>query len=582
MLILLGIPASPGLAAGKAFIYTDSAPMVPRYEVEDTELDSERRRLREALSLAEQEVRELRDRAADEMGLDHAKIFEAHLLMLSDAELLEEIDGRLVSEKLNIEWIIWDTTQELVQRLSQAADPNLRERSIDIHDVSRRLLSHLLRVNHMSLSSLDEDVVLVAHNLLPSDVLMMDRKRVKALVLDVGGRTSHTAILARAFEIPAVLGLSDATKTIKPGSPLIVDGGTGKVALDPDQALIKRYRCLAARLRSNQSAQLAERDLPAETTDGRRVALKANIEIPDEAAHALEFGAEGIGLYRSEFLFLTPGRIAGEEEQYKAYRGVLEAMADRPVTIRTLDLGGDKLIPELQNDRENNPLLGWRAIRFCLSNRELFKTQLRALLRAGTVGDLRVMFPMISGVEELEDVFALWEEAKAECAARACQYKAELPLGIMIEVPSAAMTADILAKHAAFFSIGTNDLVQYSVAADRGNERVAYLARPFHPAVLRFIKRIIDAAREKGISSAMCGEMAGDPYAAPLLLGLGLDEFSMTAFALPIIRRIIRGVSYEECRSLAEEAFRLESYRDINTLVHGWVDSRFPGLETGL
>jgi phosphotransferase system enzyme I (PtsI) len=579
---LRGISAAPGVAVGKAFLHVDDeAPAIPRYAVRDGDIAAEWARFTEAVRVASDEVRELRDRASREMGEEHAKIFEAHLLMLDDPELFDQIKDKLESLKRNIEWVVWDLTRDMAQKLAAAADPYLRERAIDIHDVSRRVLDHLLDLKKVSLAELPEDVILVTHNLLPSDALVMDKRRVKGIAMDMGGRTSHTAILARAFEIPAVLGLTEATHGISEGSVIIVDGGEGKVIIDPDAATVERYRALTERLRKDADDLLCDRELPAVTTDGRRVVLKANIEIPEEAANVLSHGAEGIGLYRSEFLFLHPGYTADEDSQFEAYRRVVEALAGRPVTIRTLDVGGDKVIPDLQGAEEKNPLLGWRAIRFCLARRELFRTQLRALLRASAYGDLRIMFPMISGIEELEQALAVVEEAKAECRSRALPFNEKIPIGIMVEIPSAAMTADILAGKSAFFSLGTNDLVQYSIAADRGNERVAYLAQPFHPAVLRFVKATIDAARAAGIPSAMCGELAGDPNATAILLGLGLDEFSMSAPSIPQVKRVVRGTSAADCAELAAKALTLRSYQEIEELVRSWMAARFPSTKHG-
>jgi phosphotransferase system enzyme I (PtsI) len=577
---LRGISAAPGIAVGKAFLYIDDeAPAIPRYGIRERDVEAEWSRLEEAVRAASGEVRELADRASREMGSEHAKIFEAHLLMLADPELMEQLRERLRSQLRNIEWIVWDLSRELYQKMSSAQDPYLRERAIDIHDVSRRLLDRLLHVKKVSLAELTEDVILVTHNLLPSDALIMDKKRVKGIAMNMGGRTSHTAILARAFDIPAVLGLSDATREIRDGTRVVVDGSSGHVFIDPDNATIEHFKRLKQRIRKDAADLLSERDLPAQTLDGRRVALKANIEIPEEAEHALANGAEGIGLYRSEFLFLSPGYTADEEGQYEAYRRVLDALPGKPVTIRTLDVGGDKIIPDLQGTEEKNPLLGWRAIRFCLAHRDLFKTQLRALLRASASGDLRIMFPMISGLEELEQALSVLEEAKAECRQRGVPYGDDVAVGIMIEVPSAAMTADILAARSAFFSIGTNDLVQYSIATDRGNERVAYLAQPFHPAVLRFIKATIDAAHSRGIPAAMCGELAGDPHATAILLGLGLDEFSMSSSSIPSVKRVIRGTSAADCARLAEDALKLRSYLEIEALVRAWLAERFPSIK---
>ncbi len=574
---LSGISASSGIAVGSAFLFLDDIfSQIPRYSIQEGAVLAEWDRFLEAIRCAEEEVRELRDRASREMGDEHAKIFEAHLLMLADEELHDQVRGRLDDGLQNIEWIIWELSRELTQKLSAAADPYLRERAIDIFDVSRRLLNQLLSINKISLSDLDRDVILVTHNLLPSDALTMNKSRVKGIVMDMGGKTSHTAILARAFEIPAVLGTSTATMEINDGDTVIVDGTGGRVVVAPTSETLEKYGSITARLRKEADGLTALRELPAETQDGHRVVLKANIEIAEEAEHALQYGAEGIGLYRSEFLFLTPGQSADEERQYQAYRKVVVGMAGKPVTIRTLDVGGDKLIPDLQSTEEKNPLLGWRAIRFCLSHVELFKTQLRALLRCSVEGDVRIMFPMISGLEELEDALAVLEDAKAECRARGQAYAENLQVGSMIEIPSAAMTADILATRSDFFSIGTNDLVQYSIAVDRGNERTAYLAQPFHPAVLRFIKNTIDAAHAAGISAAMCGELAGESGATAVLLGLGLDEFSMSSSSIPSVKRVIRGTTAADCRALAEGALACSSYRDVDALVRAWMTERFP------
>lgn len=568
---------------GKAFLYIDDeSPAIPRYGIREADVESEWERLNEAVRTAEAEVRELAERASREMGAEHAKIFEAHLLMLADPDLMDQIRDRLSAQRRNVEWVVWDLARELFQKMSAAQDPYLRERAIDISDVSRRLLDRLLHVKKVSLAELSEDIILVTPNLLPSDALIMDKRRVKGIAMNMGGRTSHTAILARAFEIPAVLGLSDATREIADGAFVIVDGAAGRVIVDPDEATIDHFRTLTLRIRADATELLAERDLPAVTTDGRRVELKANIEIPEEADHVLAHGAEGIGLYRSEFLFLSAGYAADEDGQYEAYRRVLEALPGKSVTIRTLDVGGDKIIPDLQGADEKNPLLGWRAVRFCLAHRDLFKTQLRALLRASAAGNLRIMFPMISGIEELEAATEVLDEAKAECREKGYAYCDDIEVGTMIEIPSAAMTADILAEKSAFFSIGTNDLVQYSIAADRGNERVAYLAQPFHPAVLRFVKATIDAAHARGIPAAMCGELAGDPQATAILIGLGLDEFSMSAPSIPLVKRIVRGSCAADCEELARKALELRSYRDIESLVRRWMAEHFPSIKDGL
>jgi phosphotransferase system enzyme I (PtsI) len=502
--------------------------------------------------------------------------------MLEDVDFQEQIKDRLKESQQNIEWIIWELSREVSQKLMASPDPLFRERAVDISDVSRRVINKLLSVTRFSLADLKEDVILVVHDLLPSDALVMNKAHVKGLAMDVGSRTSHTAILARAFNIPAVLGLSVFSREVKRGEKLVLNGSSGIVVIEPDREFLLQQEGEEKQFRAQAVKLLGLRELPAETLDGRRVGVKANIEFPEEAEQIARYGAEGIGLYRSEFLFLSPGKTAEEEVQFRAYRHVLKAMGKLPVTIRTVDVGGDKILPELQSLDEKNPLLGWRAIRFSLAHPELFKTQLRAILRASVEGNVRVMFPMISGIEELELALALLDEARNECRKKGQPFIEDIKAGAMIEIPSAAMTADILAEKSDFFSIGTNDLIQYALAVDRGNEKVHYLGQPYHPGVLRLLKRTIDGAHEKGIKAAMCGEMAGDPGATALLVGLGLDEFSMTASSIPAVKQIIRCCRYEDCRALAEEALAGHSVKEVSSLIQDWMAEHFPGGPYGV
>ncbi|MDR1324658.1 MAG: phosphoenolpyruvate--protein phosphotransferase [Treponema sp.] len=567
-----GNPVSSGIALGKALVYLDNnTSEVPRYSIQKDQLDSEWSRYLSANGAAIEELKALNVRAKRDMNKEHSAIFEAHLMMLEDTEFQGQIKGRLETSLQNIEWIIKNISHEMSAMLMASPDPYLRERAVDIVDVLHRVINKLLHAQRVSLADLSEDVILVCRELLPSDALAMNKARVKAIVTDLGGATSHTAILARAFGIPAIVGLSSASKEIKTGDMLIVNGVSGELVVNPEESV----QTEAKHKRKHYYKRLGElqklRALPAETRDGYRVSLKANIEVPEEAEAALGTGCEGIGLYRSEFLFLSAGRPTDEEEQIKAYSQVLKVMGNLPVTLRTADVGGDKLLPELQLSDERNPILGWRAIRVSLSQPELFKTQLRAMLRAGVSGNLRIMFPMISGIEELEQALAVLEEVKSELRKQRKAFAEAVPVGTMIEIPSAALTADILAEKSNFFSIGTNDLVQYTIAVDRGNEKVSYLAQPFHPAILRSLKQIIDAAHEKGITAAMCGEMAGDTSFTALLLGLGLDEFSMNALAIPRIRRVIQSVTKESCGRLAKNALRCTSYHDVGRLVEDWM-----------
>jgi phosphotransferase system enzyme I (PtsI) len=563
-----GIPASPGMITGRAFLYQGTTPEIPRYSISNEQVESEWCRLETALFDSVADVQCLYEQALHEMSHDQADILQAHIMILEDVEFKKQIRDRLLYKLQNIEWIVWDVAHEFTQKLMASPDAYLRERATDIADVSGRVINRLLCIARVSLSYLPSEVIIVAHDLMPSEVLAMDRSMVKGIVMDMGGRTSHTAILTRAFGIPSVLGLSDITKEINDNDMLMLDGTSGRVVVDPDAAIQTFYEGAIDQYQKQQGAFERIRELPAQTTDGHRVRLNANIETPEEAEQLKRYGAEGIGLYRSEFLFLAAGHRESEEQQFQTYCRVIKVMGALPVTIRTLDIGGDKMLPGMQEVAEKNPLLGWRAIRFCIARPDFFKIQLRALLRASVFGTMRILFPMISGIEELEQICALLEEAKGECRRRGQAYNEHIEVGSMIEVPSAALTADILAERSDFFSIGTNDLVQYTMAIDRGNEKVNYLGQPFHPAVLRLIKGTIDAAHNRGITAAMCGELAGDPSATRLLLGLGLDELSMVAQSIPQIKQIIRSASWAQCQVLAREALSCTSIKQVSDLVN--------------
>ncbi len=581
MKTLKGISASPGIYIGKVYLYLDDNIQVPKYEIENEDVEQELERFHVAAEKAGDEIRDLQEQTNSTMGTEESRMLDSHLLMLKDPEFTKKIEQNLRNDKMNIEYVLYKTIKELVKMLESSTDSYLKERTIDIHDVAKRVYNHLLYRDRISLADITEEVALVTHNLLPSDALTLNGSAIKGIAMDAGGRTSHTAILARSFEIPAVLGLSSITDYAQMGDELIVDGNTGTVVLNPDDETRKKYKSWMKEWQRREAQLLTLNELPAETKDGKHILLKANIEVPEETESVLAHGADGIGLYRSEFLFIQPNGLPSEEVQFEAYSKVLKEMDGHGgVTLRTLDVGGDKVIPGLEGLDEKNPILGWRAVRFCLSRKDIFKTQLRAMLRASVYGDLRIMFPMISGVEELDNVLDILGEVKDDLRKEGIAFKEDMLLGIMIEVPSAALTSDLLAKKVDFFSIGTNDLIQYTIAVDRGNEKIAYLYEPFHPGVLRLIKMIIQNAHEASIPVGMCGEMAGYPLASVLLLGLGLDVFSMSSFTIPEVKKVVRSIAVSEAEELVGIVMEMKSAEEVHTYVRKWMHERFDLIST--
>ncbi|MGA2775205.1 MAG: phosphoenolpyruvate--protein phosphotransferase [Candidatus Omnitrophota bacterium] len=563
MIQLKGIAAATGISIGPAYRVGKEELIIPKEDIGQDDIPLQIQLFEESLIKTRREIIELQKRISLEMGQEEAQIFDAHLLVLEDRMLIEEVISRLKKEKLNVAYIFSEVLKKYVDVFSRIEDEYLKERIADINDVGKRILRNLLGKEKKGLLDLKEKVIVVSHDLSPSDTAAMHKQSVCGFVTDIGGKTSHTAIMAKSLEIPAVVGTEEATLKIKSGDMLIIDGGMGIVIVSPDEETLKRYRREEEKLKGITERFSAVKSLPAVTRDGKTIRINANIEFPEEVSAVKLHGAEGIGLYRTEFFYMNRKDLPSEEDHYEAYKYVAEEMKPDSVIIRTLDLGGDKFLSQFQIPHEMAPFLGWRAIRFCLAQPDVFKLQLRAILRASVHGNLKLMYPMISGVEELQQANALLDEAKNELREKGIPFNENIEVGAMIEVPSAAMTADILATEADFFSIGTNDLIQYSLAVDRTNEKVAYLYDPAHPAVLRLIKNIIDSAHKAKIRVGMCGEMAGEPSFALLLLGLGLDEFSMPPQVIPELKYIIRSVTMQQAQNIASSALKLSTGKQI-------------------
>jgi phosphotransferase system enzyme I (PtsI) len=564
-----GIAASPGIEIGKAFVLKEIEIKINTANIEEDKIDGEIKRLEEGIAKSREQLIKIREKAERELGKDKAQIFDAHIMVLDDPIFMDEIREKIKSERITAENAISQVAKKYVDMFNSMEDEYLKERAADIKDVSERLIKNVLGIPIQSLADLAEEVIVIARDLTPSDTAQMDKEKVKAFATDMGGRTSHTAIMARSLEIPAVVGLGSISNEVSEGDTVIVDGNKGIVLVNPSEDTLRQYNELKLEYQRYKEELKKLKDLPAETKDGkRRVELAANIGTPKDVKGALEHGAEGIGLYRTEFLYMDRETLPDEEEQFQAYKQVAEAMNPRPVIIRTLDIGGDKKLPFLEMPEELNPFLGWRAIRMCLDNPELFKVQLRAILRASHYGNIKIMYPMISSLSELRRANTILEEAKDELRREGIPFDENLEVGIMVEIPSAAITADILAKEVDFFSIGTNDLIQYTLAVDRMNEKIANLYEPFHPAVLRLIKNVIDASHRAGKWTGMCGEMAGDPLAAPILLGMGLDEFSMSATSISQVKKVIRSLTYDQAKEIANKALEMESPGEIKEMVN--------------
>ncbi|PCY40903.1 phosphoenolpyruvate--protein phosphotransferase [Listeria monocytogenes] len=562
---LKGIAASDGIAIAKAYLLVE--PDLSYEKTEVTDVESEVKRFESALEVSRTELSMIREKAAKDLGEDKAQIFDAHLLVLNDPELTGPIEESIKNSKTNAETALQETTDMFIGMFESMDNEYMRERVADIKDVRKRVLSHLLGVTIPNPALIDEEVVVVAADLTPSDTAQLNRNFVKGFVTDIGGRTSHSAIMARSLEIPAVVGTKEVTASVAKNDIVIIDGLEGNVIIHPTEEQIAHYE----KIKSDFALQQAEWDkLKNEKTvskDGVHVELAANIGTPNDLEGVISNGGEAVGLYRTEFLYMGRDNFPTEEEQFEAYKAVVSGMDGKSVVVRTLDIGGDKTLPYLELPEEMNPFLGFRAIRLCFANEELFRTQLRALLRASVYGNLKIMFPMIATVNEFRQARDILLDEKAKLKAAGTEVSDSIELGIMIEIPAAAVLADQFAKEVDFFSIGTNDLIQYTMAADRMNERVSYLYQPYNPSILRLVKMVIDASHKEGKWTGMCGEMAGDQTAVPLLLGLGLDEFSMSASSILKSRSLIKRLDQSEMVKLAEEALNKSTAEEVVELV---------------
>jgi phosphoenolpyruvate-protein phosphotransferase (PTS system enzyme I) len=566
MTFLNGIAASNGIAIAKAYRLVEPDLSFDQKTIDDAAAEVDR--FRKAMEKSKSELEAIRDRAKVDLGADKAAIFEAHLLVLSDPELNAPIEDKIQSEKVNAESALKETADMFIMMFEQMDNEYMKERAADIRDVTKRVLAHLLGVQLVNPSMIAEEVIIVAEDLTPSDTAQLNRQFVLGFTTNIGGRTSHSAIMARSMEIPAVVGTKTATEEINNGDLVIVDGLKGEVHINPTPELVEQYR----KTHDEYEAQKAEWaklvNEPTVTNDDHHVELVANIGTPKDLKGVIENGGEGVGLYRTEFLYMGRDQLPTEEEQFESYKAVLEGLNGKPVVVRTLDIGGDKELPYLDLPKEMNPFLGFRAIRLCLEEQDIFRTQLRALLRASNYGNLKIMFPMIATLDEFRAAKSILEEEKQKLNAEGQKVSDDIELGIMVEIPSTAILADQFAKEVDFFSIGTNDLIQYTMAADRMNQRVSYLYQPYSPSILRLVKMVIDASHAEGKWTGMCGEMAGDETAIPVLLGLGLDEFSMSATSILKARSQIRNLKKSDMEKLAQEVLNMQTTDQVIAAVN--------------
>jgi len=570
-----GIGASPGIITGRAFLVERFKVRLPQKRINPSQVDEEVERFHRAIEMSRDQLLEVKEKILDPEVRQHTFILDVHMMILDDQMLLRNTEEHIRKRKVNAEWALDLTLEKLDSAFKAIEDEYLRERRSDLHYVSARIFRNLMGKKHDDITKIKGKVIVVAHDLSPADTLQIRVNRVAGFVTDAGGRVSHTAILARSLGIPAVVGLETATSLINGGDLLILDGEVGEVVINPTEEVSESFMERRRRVKLQEREVMKYASLPAETRDGVRIHLQANIEMVEEISSAKSHGAEGIGLYRTEILYLNRKDLPGEEEHYQTYRKLVENISPGVATIRTLDIGGDKFLPNYSTGNEMNPAMGLRAIRFSIKETDIFKTQLRGILRASVHGKLRILFPMISGIEEIRRAKAILEEVKKEFIRAKVPFDRGIKIGAMIEIPSASVTADLLGREVDFFSIGTNDLIQYALAVDRINEHVSYLYEPLHPAILRIVRSVVQSARNAGIPLAICGEMAAEPAYVLVLLGLGLEEFSMNPIAIPKVKKVLRMAKAIETRSMAERLFQFSTAVEIKRHVRRWMAERF-------
>ncbi|MDZ4741991.1 MAG: phosphoenolpyruvate--protein phosphotransferase [Verrucomicrobiota bacterium] len=573
-----GIGVSPGIVHGKVIVFGRYTQRVRRRTITPEEIDGEIAKLEQSLIKTRGEITAIQSQIAASIGDKDASIFDAHLLVVEDSSLIVQAIKDMQSTMYCVEYCYSRVAKRYIKSLQQIDDDYIRERVSDIEDVTRRVLRNLLGLEHRNLNALTEPRIIVAYDLSPSDTATLDRNNVKGFATDIGSRTSHTAIMARSLNIPAVVGLHDISEIIENDQYILIDGYKGVLIINPSESTLWEYGQIESKKQTIEDQLDEVRFVEPITIDGKRIHLAGNIELPDDVGHVVENGAEGIGLYRTEFFFINRDELPTEDEQFEAYVQVARTIKPHSVIIRTLDIGGDKFLSHLQIPQEMNPFLGWRAIRFCLGRKDVFKTQLRAILRASNEGNVKIMYPMISGVKEVIQANALLDETMQELRQEGQSFDENIQVGAMIEVPSAALTAERIADEVDFFSIGTNDLIQYSIAVDRVNERIAYLYEPTHPAILKLIKITTEAAHKKGIWCGICGEMGGEIYLTPLLIGLGIDEISTGSIQVPFIKQAIRSFNFSEAQKLADDVMQMDDPDDILNYCKEFAQNHYPKL----